>query len=104
MTNGPTDAQDALDELEWQRQRAALHGEWDEAARYAALAGAHMATAPRLVPPVGRACPVGYPIKGKRGTRLYHAPGSAWYTRLIPDICFATEAAAAALGYRRSRR
>jgi len=104
MADEPADEHATLDELAWRRQRAVLHGEWDEAARYAELARAHMATIPSFVPPVGRACPIGYPIKGKRSSMVYHVPGGTWYSRLNPGICFATEAAATAAGYRRSRR
>jgi hypothetical protein len=103
MTDEPTDTQSMLDELAWQRQRAALHGEWDEAARYAALLETH-ALPPDPALPVGRDCPEGYPIKARRATRLYHVPGGAWYPRMTPDTCFATEAAAQQAGYRRSRR
>jgi hypothetical protein len=76
MTDEPLETQSMLDELAWQRQRAALHGEWDEAARYAALLEAH-APPPDPAPPAGRDCPVGYPIKAKRATMRYHraAPG-----------------------------
>lgn len=111
MADEPTEAQDALDELAWRRQRAILHGAWDEAARYAALLAAPAPVAsgdvaPEHAAPVGRDCPVGYPLKGKgKGTtRLYHVPGGAWYPRVAPDRCFATEAAARAAGYRRARR
>lgn len=93
-----------LEELEWRRQRAVLHGAWDEAAHYATLLRAQAPTAPDRVAPVGRACPAGYPIKAKRGKKRYYLPGARWSMRVTPDLCFATEAAAQVAGYRPARR
>jgi trigger factor len=45
-------------------------------------------------------CPDGYPIKGNAESMIYHTPGSPSYGRTIPEICFATEEAAAAKGFR----
>ncbi len=109
MADEPTEAQDALDELAWRRQRAILHGAWDEAARYAALLAGHAPVAsgnvaPEYAAPVGRDCPARYPLKAKRATKVYHRPGGSWYPRMTPDRCFATEAAAQAAGYRRAQR
>jgi hypothetical protein len=43
--------------------------------------------------------PDGFPIKAKRGSRLYHVPGSAFYGRTIADVWFATTADAEAAGF-----
>lgn len=45
-------------------------------------------------------CPAEFPIKGNANSRIYHVPGSRMYEPTIPEICFATEEAAVALGYR----
>lgn len=52
----------------------------------------------------GESCPIGYPIKGNATSRIYHLPGQAAYEKTIPEICFATEEAAALLGYRPRKR
>ncbi|KZE90039.1 sunset domain-containing protein [Microbacterium sp. TNHR37B] len=52
----------------------------------------------------GYNCPAGYPIKGNADSGIYHVPGGAYYSRTIPEECFATEAAARAAGYRKSKR
>ncbi|MFT4041485.1 MAG: hypothetical protein QM692_25095, partial [Thermomicrobiales bacterium] len=49
-----------------------------------------------------RDCPPGYPVKGNLPSRIYHAPGQPAYGRTNPEVCFATEAAAANAGFRRS--
>jgi uncharacterized membrane protein len=53
-----------------------------------------------------RDCPEGYPIKGNvtRRSRIYHLPDSPVYANTDPEICFATEDAAVAAGYRPPRR
>ena len=38
------------------------------------------------------------------GEQIYHVPGGEYYGRTKAEECFATEAAAQAAGYRRSRR
>jgi trigger factor len=45
-------------------------------------------------------CPDGYPIKGNADSMIYHTPGSPAYGQTIPEICFATEGAAEAKGFR----
>lgn len=45
-------------------------------------------------------CPPEFPIKGNANSRIYHVPGSRMYDPTIPEICFATEEAAVARGYR----
>jgi hypothetical protein len=52
----------------------------------------------------GQSCPPGYPIKGNANSHIYHMPGQASYERTIPEICFATEEAAAEMGYRPPKR
>ena len=43
--------------------------------------------------------PQGYPIKGNADSGLYHVPGQSSYEQTIPEIWFATEAAAEAGGF-----
>jgi len=49
-------------------------------------------------------CPDDYPIKGNASSRIYHRPGEPSYEATIPEICFASEEAATALGYRARKR
>ena len=46
-----------------------------------------------------QAMPAGYPVKGDAETGLYHSPGSASYESTVPQVWFATEAAARAAGF-----
>jgi len=48
-------------------------------------------------------CPPGHTIKAKESSGIYHVPGGRFYERTNPDRCYATEAAAEADGYRRSK-
>jgi len=48
-------------------------------------------------------CPEGFPIKGNADSMIYHTPASSSYKRTHPEICFATEEAAEAKGYRSSK-
>jgi large subunit ribosomal protein L17 len=45
-------------------------------------------------------CPDGFPIKGNEKSHIYHMPGESSYQATIPEICFASEEAAEAMGYR----
>ncbi|GIW04842.1 MAG: hypothetical protein KatS3mg059_1462 [Thermomicrobiales bacterium] len=54
--------------------------------------------------PADGGCPERYPIKGNASSRIYHLPGEPSYEATNPEICFASEEAAAALGYRPRRR
>jgi hypothetical protein len=49
-------------------------------------------------------CPSAYPIKGNSKSHIYHLPGGGSYNATIPNICFATEEAAEAAGYRATKR
>ncbi len=51
-----------------------------------------------------RECPESFPIKGNGNSHIYHLPGQASYGATIPELCFATERAAAAEGYRPVKR
>jgi len=51
-----------------------------------------------------RECPPSFPIKGNGNSHIYHLPGQASYGATIPELCFATEDAAAAEGYRPVKR
>jgi len=51
-----------------------------------------------------RDCPEMFPIKGNGNSHIYHLPGQASYGATIPELCFATEDAAAAEGYRPVKR
>lgn len=66
------------------------------------------ATTSGSVAPAGGMCPSSAPIKGNTttnsGERIYHVPEGAYYTRTIPEACFATEADATAAGFRASQR
>lgn len=62
---------------------------------------------PGSVRPVGDTCPASYPIKGNHssgGDYIYHVPGSQNYDRTNAEVCFATEAAAQAAGFRAPRQ
>ncbi|WBL19474.1 sunset domain-containing protein [Citricoccus sp. NR2] len=56
----------------------------------------------------GKSCPANHPIKGNRPTDgtdwKYHVPSGAFYSRTTPEECFKTTSAAAAAGYRASKR
>jgi len=49
-------------------------------------------------------CPDWAPIKGNESSHIYHLPTGASYDVTHPEVCFATEAAAQADGYRAARR
>jgi len=49
-------------------------------------------------------CPEDYPIKGNASSRIYHRPGESSYDATIPEICFASDEAADAAGYRERKR
>jgi large subunit ribosomal protein L17 len=49
-------------------------------------------------------CPEDYPIKGNASSRIYHRPGESSYDATIPEICFASDTAANAAGYRERKR
>jgi hypothetical protein len=49
-------------------------------------------------------CPEDYPIKGNASSRIYHRPGESSYDATIPEICFASDTAADAAGYRQRKR
>lgn len=53
--------------------------------------------------PSGWDCPASHPIKGNASSMIYHMPSGAYYSRTNPEECFATESAARAAGYRRSK-
>jgi hypothetical protein len=55
------------------------------------------------VEPDGGQCPLDHPIKANSRSGIYHIPGGRFYDRTAPDRCYASEAAAEADGYRRSR-
>ena len=48
-------------------------------------------------------CPAWAPIKGNAPSRIYHLKGQRFYLKTTPEICFTTEAAARAGGYRKSK-
>jgi hypothetical protein len=51
-----------------------------------------------------RECPEDFPIKGNGTSHIYHLPGQPSYAATIAELCFATEEAAAAEGYRPTKR
>jgi hypothetical protein len=50
-----------------------------------------------------RDCPPDYPIKGNESSQIFHRPGESSYDRTIPEICFADDATAVAMGFRERR-
>ncbi len=53
--------------------------------------------------PIGYNCPKSAPIKGNRPSHIYHMPGQRFYKVTHPEVCFSTESAARAAGYRKSK-
>lgn len=56
------------------------------------------------VAPVDGQCPVGFELKAKLTSGIYHRPGMSAYDRTHPDRCYPTEAAAEADGLRPAKR
>lgn len=48
-------------------------------------------------------CPAAFPIKGNASSMIYHPPGTGSYERTVPELCFATIAAAETAGFRAPR-
>lgn len=49
-------------------------------------------------------CPLSHPIKGKRGSGIYHQPGGFAYDRTRADRCYLDGAAAESDGLRAAKR
>ena len=60
--------------------------------------------APGRAAPSDMTCPGTHPVKGNRGSMIYHLPGAGFYEQTRPEDCFASPADAEAAGYRRSQR
>ncbi|HEU5327946.1 MAG TPA: hypothetical protein VFU78_07620 [Thermomicrobiales bacterium] len=61
---------------------------------------------PPSLPGEGGHCPYTHPIKGNKsssGELIYHLPGTRFYERTNPEVCFATEEAARAAGFRAAK-
>ena len=59
---------------------------------------------PTVAKPISKwNCPSWAPIKGNAPSRIYHLKGQRFYLKTTPEICFTTEAAARAGGYRKSK-
>jgi hypothetical protein len=56
------------------------------------------------VEPVDGTCPASHPVKGKRSSGIFHAPGGQMYDRTRADRCYADADAAVADGLRPSKR
>ena len=67
------------------------------------LSGAWMPLDAVLTTSEQRDCPPENPIKGNLPSRIFHLPDQPTYERTIPEICFASEAAAMAAGFRAAR-
>jgi hypothetical protein len=67
------------------------------------LSGAWMPQDAVLTTSEQRDCPPENPIKGNLPSRIFHRPDQATYERTIPEICFASEAAALGAGFRAAR-
>ena len=48
-------------------------------------------------------CPSWAPIKGNADSMIYHLPTGRYYAVTHPEVCFRTETAAVAAGYRKSK-
>jgi hypothetical protein len=48
-------------------------------------------------------CPVGYPVKAKESSGIFHVDGGRFYERTRADRCYPSAAAAEADGYRQSK-
>jgi len=57
-----------------------------------------------IAPTADGGCPVGYPIKAKMTSKIFHAPGQLNYDRTTPDRCYASTDAAEADGLRAAKR
>ena len=56
------------------------------------------------VAPISRTdCPSNAPIKGNASSGIYHKPGQRFYKATHPEVCFASDSAAIAAGYRKSK-
>lgn len=58
------------------------------------------------VAPIDGICPASHPIKGNHsssGDFIYHIPGSRFYERTRPEVCFASEQEAQTAGFRAPR-
>lgn len=55
------------------------------------------------VAPSSGECPASHPIKGNADSGIYHVKGQQYYTVTKAEECFATESAAIAAGYRKSK-
>lgn len=84
------------------RVRLALVGEGNGHSPF--LPMGRQAPTVRAAEPVDGACPPGFPVKGKRGSGIYHVPGGLSYERTVPDRCYETPADAEADGLRAARR
>ena len=58
---------------------------------------------PWVVPADDGSCPISHPIKANDNSMIFHVPGGRFYDRTVAERCYATEDAAAADGYRRSK-
>lgn len=54
--------------------------------------------------PVDGACPVGFPVKAKARSGIYHEPGMLAYERTRPDRCYASSEDARSDGFRAAKR
>ena len=59
--------------------------------------------AARWVPPVDGQCPDGYPVKANASSMIFHVPGGRFYSRTVPERCYAKADDAAADGYRAAK-
>jgi hypothetical protein len=112
--NGHLGDDDATEKFEPVPQRAAtataapaVEPEWEEAAPASespSLQEQAAAEGEFYPEEAAHDCPPEYPIKGNSKSHIYHLPGGASYDVTMPNICFATEEAAEAAGYRATKR
>lgn len=62
------------------------------------------ATGQTWVEPVDGACPVGFPVKAKARSGIYHEPGMLAYERTRADRCYASSEDARSDGFRAAKR
>jgi hypothetical protein len=65
--------------------------------------GAASSAGAKWVAPVDGACPDGYPVKANDNSGIYHVPGGRFYSRTVPERCYAVAGDAETDGYRAAK-
>jgi hypothetical protein len=85
-------------------ERRAMSDADDAPSTPLATASVTGSTTPDWVDPIDGSCPVSHPIKGKKSSKIYHAPGGQFYESTVPERCYRDTQAAEADGMRASKR